>query len=160
MPQDSPLFDGTVADNIALGRLGATQEEIEAAAKAAFAHDFILELPQGYQTPMGEGATLISGGQRQRIAIARAILRDAPVLLLDEATSSLDTQSEREVQAALEKLMIGRATVVVAHRLSTIQRADTILVLEDGRVAEVGSHGQLLEAQGTYAAMIRAGNIA
>lgn len=160
VPQDSPLFDGTVADNIGLGRLGATRDEIVAAAKAAYAHDFIMALPQGYETPMGEGATRISGGQRQRIAIARAILRDAPVLLLDEATSSLDTESEREVQAALERLMAGRATVVVAHRLSTIQRADTILVLDGGRVVEAGSHEALMDAGGVYAAMLQAGSIA
>ncbi len=160
VPQNSPLFDGTVADNIRMGRLGATQAEIEAAAKAAHAHEFIMELPQGYETPMGEGATLISGGQRQRIAIARAILRDAPILLLDEATSSLDTESEREVQAALERLMAGRATVVVAHRLSTIQRADTILVLDGGRVVESGSHDVLMAKGGFYAAMVEAGGIA
>jgi len=160
VPQSSPLFDGTIADNIALGREGATRTEIEAAAKAAYAHDFIMALPQGYETPVGEGATMISGGQRQRIAIARAILRDAPILLLDEATSSLDTQSEREVQAALERLMEGRATVVVAHRLSTIQKADTILVLEEGRMAEQGNHKDLLKAGGHYAAMVQAGSIA
>ena len=160
VPQDSPLFDGTVADNIGLGRLGAARDEIVAAAKAANAHDFIMALPQGYETPMGEGATRVSGGQRQRIAIARAILRDAPVLLLDEATSSLDTESEREVQAALERLMAGRATVVVAHRLSTIQRADRILVLDRGKVVEDGSHEALMAAGGRYAAMVEAGGIA
>ena len=160
VPQDSPLFDGTIADNIALGRPGATREEIEEAARSAYAHDFITALPHGYDTTMGEGATMISGGQRQRIAIARALLRDAPILLLDEATSSLDTQSEKEVQAALEKLMSGRATVVVAHRLSTIRRADTILVIEHGRVVESGSHDQLLEASGPYAAMVQAGSLA
>lgn len=159
VPQSSPLFDGTIADNIGLGREGASRAEIEAAAKSAYAHDFIAKLPEGYDTPVGEGATMISGGQRQRIAIARAILRDAPILLLDEATSSLDSQSEQEVQAALEHLMKGRATVVVAHRLSTIEKADAIAVLDQGYVVEEGRHAALLKANSKYAAMVKAGSL-
>jgi ATP-binding cassette subfamily B protein len=144
VPQDAYLFAGTVAENIRQGKPDATMAEVEAAAKASNAHDFIMGFEQGYETLVGERGTHISGGQRQRIAIARAILKDAPILLLDEATSALDTESERLVQEALEKLMSGRTTVVVAHRLSTIQNADQILVIAGGKVAEAGRHDELL----------------
>ncbi len=148
--QDIVLFNDTVTGNIALGRPGATREEIEAAAKAAFAHEFILEKPQGYDTPVGERGSQLSGGQRQRIAIARAILRNAPILILDEATSALDTESERAVQAALEVLMRGRTTLCIAHRLSTIVNADLIVVMDEGRIVESGKHSELLALNGAY----------
>jgi len=150
VPQESWLYATSVAENIACGKEGATGEEIETAAKAANAHDFIIQLPQGYDTLVGERGSHLSGGQRQRIAIARALLRDAPVLLLDEATSALDTESEQLVQHALETLMQGRTTLVVAHRLSTIQNADNILVLDKGTVAEQGTHQELLDRDGIY----------
>ncbi len=148
--QDIVLFNDTIAGNIALGRQGATRADIEAAAKAAFAHDFIIEKPQGYDTPVGERGSQLSGGQRQRIAIARAILRDAPILVLDEATSALDNESERAVQAALEVLMRGRTTLCIAHRLSTIQHADVIVVMDNGRIVETGRHAELLARNGAY----------
>lgn len=150
VPQDSYLFSGTVAENIGLGKLGAGPEEIEAAAKAAYAHDFICEMPDGYQTLVGERGSHLSGGQRQRIAIARAILRDAPLLLLDEATSSLDTESEEQVQLALAHLLKDRTTLVIAHRLATIQDANRILVIANGKLKEEGSHQELFEAKGFY----------
>ncbi|MEI9885142.1 MAG: ABC transporter ATP-binding protein [Rhizomicrobium sp.] len=149
--QDAVLFDESVADNIAMGRLGATREEIETAAKNAAADAFIRQMPQGYDTRVGEGGLKLSGGQRQRIAIARAMLRDAPILLLDEATSSLDTESERQVQEALTRLMKNRTTIVIAHRLSTVLDADRIYVLDKGRVAEWGCHGELMARGGLYA---------
>ncbi len=149
--QDVVLFDDTVRANIGFGRPGADNSEIENAARMAAAHDFIGTLPQGYDTPVGERGMSLSGGQRQRIAIARAILKNAPVLLLDEATSALDTESERQVQEALETLMKGRTTVVIAHRLSTITRADIIHVIDGGRVVESGSHQKLLDCNGAYA---------
>ncbi len=151
VPQTCYLFSGTVRENIAAGRPGATYREIEQAAMAALAHEFIMELPQGYDTEVGERGAQLSGGQRQRIAIARAILKDAPLLLLDEATASLDSQSEAQVQAALERLMQGRTVVVVAHRLSTVRNADRILVLEGGTIVEQGAHEELLEIGGRYA---------
>lgn len=151
--QDVVLFDDTVRANIGFGRPGAENSEIENAARMAAAHDFICTLPQGYDTPVGERGMSLSGGQRQRIAIARAILKNAPVLLLDEATSALDTESERQVQEALETLMKGRTTVVIAHRLSTITRADIIHVIDGGRVVESGSHQKLLECNGAYASL-------
>ncbi|MEE3622809.1 ABC transporter ATP-binding protein [Nitrospirillum sp. BR 11752] len=149
--QETGLFDDTVRGNIAYGRMGATAEEIEAAAKAAAAHDFILGLPQGYDTRVGENGVKLSGGQRQRIAIARAMLKNAPVLLLDEATSALDSESERLVQDALRRLQQGRTTLVIAHRLSTIIDADRIYVIDGGRVVESGTHDELLALDGAYA---------
>lgn len=149
--QETALFDETIRANIAYGKPGATQEEIEAAAEAAFADAFIKALPKGYDTVVGEMGVKLSGGQRQRIAIARAMVRNAPILLLDEATSALDTQSERAVQAALKRLQEGRTTVVVAHRLSTIVDADLIVVLDAGRMAEQGTHDELLARGGLYA---------
>src|SRR5438094_610157 len=148
--QQTILFNDTIRNNIALGRPGANNGEIEEAAYHAFAHDFIMEKPQGYDTVVGEKGVTLSGGQRQRIAIARAILRNAPILILDEATSALDSESERAVQAALEELMHGRTTICIAHRLSTIQRADQIVVLDAGRVVEVGTHAELLQRRGHY----------
>ncbi len=138
MPQETALFADTVAANIAYGAKDATRSEIEAAAKAAFAHDFIKALPQGYDTVLGEGGVTLSAGQRQRIAIARAVLRNAPILLLDEATSALDSESETLVQKALDKIMEGRTTLVIAHRLATVVRADRILVFDHGRLIEEG----------------------
>ena len=153
--QEPFLFDDTIAANIAYGRPGASQAEIEAAAAAAAAHDFIRALPEGYLTRAGEAGLRLSGGQRQRIAIARAFLKDAPILLLDEATSALDTESEAAVQAALERLMHGRATLMIAHRLSTVRNADRIYVLEAGRVVEQGSHAQLVRKGGLYARLAK-----
>ncbi len=149
--QESTLFNDTVRANIAYGRPGASEDEIVAAARAAAAHDFIGDLPQGYDTMVGEAGVKLSGGQRQRIAIARAMLKNAPILLLDEATSSLDTESERQVQDALRRLAQGRTTIVVAHRLSTIADADRIFVVDAGRIVESGSHGELLARRGLYA---------
>jgi subfamily B ATP-binding cassette protein MsbA len=149
--QESTLFNDTVRANIAYGKPGAGEDEIIAAARSAAAHDFIVELPQGYDTAVGEAGVKLSGGQRQRIAIARAMLKDAPILLLDEATSSLDTQSERQVQEALQRLSRGRTTVVVAHRLSTVVDADRIIVIDDGRIVDSGSHGELMARGGLYA---------
>jgi len=150
VPQEPILFGGSVAENIAYGQPGASIEEIQAAAGAANADDFIQAFPQGYDTPIGERGVRLSGGQRQRIAIARALLRDPRVLILDEATSALDAESEALVQTALERLMQGRTTLVIAHRLSTIQRADRILVLSEGRIVEDGKHRELLRLGGAY----------
>ena len=149
--QESILFDESVADNIALGRPGASREDIVEAARNAAADGFIRELPEGYETRVGEGALKLSGGQRQRLAIARAMLRNAPILLLDEATSALDTESERQVQEALARLMKGKTTVVIAHRLSTVLDADRIYVLDRGHVVESGTHTELLAGKGLYA---------
>ena len=149
--QESSLFNDTVRANIAYGKPGANEVEIVAAAKAAAAHDFIMELPRGYDSVVGEGGTKVSGGQRQRIAIARAMLKDAPILLLDEATSALDSQAERKVQAALTELSRGRTTLVVAHRLSTVIDADMIHVIDGGQIRESGKHADLLARGGLYA---------
>ena len=148
--QETILFNDTVFHNIAYGEPGATREQVEAAAKKAHAHDFILAMPNGYDTVIAERGLLLSGGQRQRLAIARALLRNPPILILDEATSALDTESERAVQAALNEAMQGRTVFAIAHRLSTIQRADQILVLDQGRIAERGRHQELLERDGIY----------
>lgn len=151
VPQETILFNGTVYDNILYGRLDATKEEVEAAAKAANAHNFIMELPDGYNTKLGDRGMNISGGQRQRISIARAILKNPQILILDEATSALDTESERVVQEALDRLMVGRTSFVIAHRLSTIKNADKIMVLEKGQLVEQGSHDELMAMNGLYA---------
>jgi len=155
VPQDILLFGGTIAENIAYGRPGATSSEIEVAAKQAHAYEFIVDFPEGYQTVVGERGVKLSGGQRQRIAIARAILRDAPLLLLDEATSSLDAESETQVAAALADLMRQRTTIVIAHRLATVLSCDRILVMEDGRVVEEGTHQALVAKGGLYARLAK-----
>ncbi|MFC0215896.1 ABC transporter ATP-binding protein [Paenibacillus chartarius] len=153
VPQDAYLFEGTIEDNIRLGKPDASQEELVDAAKAAFAHDFISELPEGYATMVGERGAKLSGGQRQRIAIARALLKNAPVLLLDEATSALDNESEYWVQQALQRLMQNRTVLVIAHRLTTVQDADMICVMERGKVVEQGNHTELLNRRGVYAGL-------
>ena len=153
--QDVFLFRGSVRDNIAVGRRGASEQEIVAAAKAAYAHDFITAFPRGYDTQVGEHGMQVAGGERQRIAIARALLKDAPIILLDEATASLDSESERQVQRAIEHLCQGRTTIVIAHRLHTVVDADCIFVIEDGAVVESGRHDELLRKGGRYASFYR-----
>jgi ATP-binding cassette subfamily B protein len=155
VPQDPVIFADTARANIRFGRPDASDAEVEAAARAAAAHDFLAALPEGYDTYVGERGVMLSGGQKQRIAIARAILRDAPLLLLDEATSALDAESERAVQDAVERLAEGRTTIIVAHRLATVKRADRIVVLDAGRVVAEGSHDQLVAQGGLYARLAR-----
>jgi subfamily B ATP-binding cassette protein MsbA len=151
--QDVVLFDMTVAENIALGKPGATRLEIEAAAQAAFAHEFILALPQGYDSRIGERGVTLSGGQRQRLAIARAFVRNAPILVLDEATASLDSMAEAEVQAAIDRLAEHRTVISVAHRLSTLAAMDRIIVLAEGRIVDAGGFDELLSRGGMFANM-------
>ena len=148
--QETILFNDTIRRNIELGRPGASNDEIIAAARHAYACDFIMEKPKGFDTFIGEKGVTLSGGQRQRLAIARAVLKNAPILVLDEATSALDTESERAVQAALDELMKGRTTICIAHRLSTILHADEIVVLDQGRIAETGTHAELVQRGGIY----------
>jgi len=153
--QDPVLFDDTIRANIAYGAKPLDDNEVVAAAKAAAAHDFIMGLPRGYDTRVGEAGTLLSGGERQRIAIARAIYKNAPILMLDEPTSSLDSESEAKVQAALEKLMQGRSVLMIAHRLSTVKKADLICVLDKGRIVETGRHDELVSRGGLYTRLHR-----
>jgi ATP-binding cassette, subfamily B, heavy metal transporter len=153
VPQDTVLFNDTVLYNIAYGRAGATREEIEAAAKAAKIHDFVISLPQGYDTTVGERGLKLSGGEKQRVGIARTLLKNPPLLVLDEATSALDTQTERAIQESLREMGQGRSVITIAHRLSTIADADLIIVLEAGEIIEQGSHDALLARQGKYAQM-------
>ena len=155
VPQDPVLFGASAADNIRFGRVEADPSAVEAAARAAESHDFLSALPEGYDTYLGERGVRLSGGQQQRVAIARALLRDAPILLLDEATSSLDAQSERLVQHALERLMEHRTTLVIAHRLATVQKADRIVVLDGGRIVAQGTHAELLREGGLYAELAK-----
>jgi ATP-binding cassette subfamily B protein len=155
VPQETVIFGGTAADNVRFGRQDASDEEVPMAARAAEAHDFIQLLQNGYDAELGERGVRLSGGQRQRIAIARAILRNAPLLLLDEATSALDAQSEAAVQQALERLEKGRTTLVIAHRLATVQRADRIVVMDGGRIVAQGTHESLLAEDGLYAELAR-----
>ena len=155
MGQHVYLFRGSIRDNIVLGKPGASEAEIVAAAKAAHAHDFIMSFPNGYDTPVGEHGLQLSGGQRQRVAIARALIRNAPIILLDEATAALDPESELHVQQALAELCAGRTTIAIAHRLATVMHADRILFIESGTVVEAGPHDELLRKGGRYASFYR-----
>jgi len=152
--QEPVLFNGTIFDNIAYGVQGASREDVEEAARAAYAHDFVMRLPEGYETSVGEQGSLLSGGQRQRIALARALLKDSPVLILDEATSALDSESESLVQKAIDKLLEGRTVLVIAHRLSTVQAADQIVVVDNGEIIEKGSHAELVAGAGLYSKLV------
>jgi ABC-type transport system involved in Fe-S cluster assembly fused permease/ATPase subunit len=153
VPQDTVLFNDTIRYNIAYGKPGASQEEIEAAARAAQVHDFVLRLPEGYDTRVGERGLKLSGGEKQRVAIARTVLKNPRILILDEATSALDTRTEQEIQTALRAVSRDRTTLTIAHRLSTVVDADEIIVLADGKIAERGSHAALLARDGVYAQM-------
>jgi ATP-binding cassette subfamily B protein len=153
--QDVFLFRGTVRENIAFGKPDASEDEIVAAAKAAYAHDFIMTFPRGYDTPVGEHGLQLSGGQRQRVAIARALIKNAPIILLDEATAALDSESELQVREAMDRLCKGKTTLAIAHRLHTISHADRIYVVEDGCAVESGRHDELLRKSGRYAAFYR-----
>jgi ATP-binding cassette subfamily B protein/subfamily B ATP-binding cassette protein MsbA len=153
--QDVFLFDGSVRDNIAYGRHDATDAEVEDAARRANAHEFIVRLPEQYETFVGERGVTLSGGQQQRLAIARAVVASPQILILDEATSNLDTESEQLIQASMATLLAGRTTFVIAHRLSTIRRADLILLLEDGAIIERGTHASLMDARGAYYEMVQ-----
>ena len=151
VPQDTVIFSDNALENIRIARPDASDAEVMEAAKQAAAHDFLSALPEGYHTFLGERGVRLSGGQRQRIAIARVLLKNPPLLLLDEATSALDAESEQRVQAALERAMTGRTTLIIAHRLATIQKADRIIVMEDGRIVETGTHASLVALGGIYA---------
>jgi ATP-binding cassette, subfamily B, heavy metal transporter len=153
VPQDTVLFNDTIRYNIAYGKANATEEDIVAAAKAARIHDFVVRLPEGYETKVGERGLKLSGGEKQRVGIARTLLKNPPILILDEATSALDTQTERSIQESLAEMGQGRSVITIAHRLSTIADADQILVLDEGQVIERGLHDELLEQGGVYAAM-------
>jgi subfamily B ATP-binding cassette protein MsbA len=150
VPQETILFSGTIRENIAYARAEADQDTIESAAQTANAHDFIMSLPEGYDTLVGERGVRLSGGERQRVAIARAILADPRILIFDEATSSLDAESERQVKEAMDNLMAGRTTLIIAHRLSTVQHADRIVVLDKGKIVEAGKHAELIDKGGLY----------